>query len=40
MRISARPITIIVAKELSEVPESVMEQRRLAEEEEFTKENS
>lgn len=29
-----RPITIIVAKELSEVPLSVLEQRRLAEEEE------
>lgn len=34
LRISERPISLIVAKELSEVPGSVLEQRRIAEEEE------
>lgn len=34
IRLSPRPISLIVAKELSEVPQAVMEQRRLAEEEE------
>lgn len=34
IRLSPRPIALIVATELSEVPQSVLEQRRLAEEEE------
>ena len=34
IRLSPRPITLLVAKELSDVPQAVMEQRRLAEEEE------
>ena len=34
LRLSPRPTAIIVAKELSEVPQSVLEQRRLAQEEE------
>ena len=34
IRLSPRPIALIVARELSEVPQSVLEQRRLAEEEE------
>lgn len=36
IRLSPRPIPLIVAKELSEVPLSVLEQRRQAEEEEST----
>lgn len=32
---SPRPIALVVAKELSEVPAAVLEQRRLAEEEEI-----
>ena len=34
IRLSPRPITLLVAKELSEVPHAVKEQRRLAEQEE------
>ena len=34
IRLSPRPISLVVARELSEVPQSVLEQRRLAEEEE------